>query len=120
MPLDRMGANLAYLRFDPQNRATVQTDGGMLCGERTWLTLSDKVSQLARVATSSRSFSKKMARLNNRRDYPVHIFPSPRGTERRLTTPGVQTHLAWCGIPLPLFNAPAAFPACSSEAVQAG
>jgi hypothetical protein len=59
MPLDRMGANLAYRRFDPEKRATVQTDGGMLCGERTWLTLSDKVSQLARVATSSRSFSKK-------------------------------------------------------------
>jgi hypothetical protein len=59
MPLDRMGANLAYRRFDPQKRATVQTDGGMLCGERTWLTLSNKVSQLARVATSSRSFSKK-------------------------------------------------------------
>ena len=60
--------------------------------------------QLARVAPSSSSLSKKLARLNNRRDYPVHIFPLRRGTERELTTPGVRSHLAWCGIPVPLFN----------------
>ena len=46
MPRDRMGAKLGYGRFDPQQLATVRTDGGMYCGERTWLTVSDKASQV--------------------------------------------------------------------------
>ena len=53
---------------------------------------------------SVKQLQQKIGTFKQSPSLPDAYLPLTTGTERELATPGVRTHLAWCGIPFPLFT----------------